>query len=317
MTAGPASRADATRGRLIEAAIAAFAEHGYHGTTTRDIASAAGMSPAALYVHHASKEELLYLISHAGHEQMLALLSRAVDSSTDPVEQLRAVMHDFTLFHVATHDSARIVNYELAALAPPHLAEIEGFRSQIVAGVRGPGRPGQRGRRVPGRAPPAGGGRPAVAGHRCRAVVPGRRLGAGADRRRLHRSWRCASSARRRDRHSGPVIERRARTTVVLTDRTDIHGTTRRAVQLVDHGGIAIVGQDLGVEGAGPLGFPDYEFERRLSSAEVAALRPLLGLSGHGDLLTAVAERFGTTRALEAFLDQHGISGTFWSRIGD
>jgi AcrR family transcriptional regulator len=41
-------RAEATRARLVEAAIAAFAEKGFHGTTTRDIAAAAGMSPAAL-----------------------------------------------------------------------------------------------------------------------------------------------------------------------------------------------------------------------------------------------------------------------------
>ncbi len=133
MSAGPLSRADATRGRLIEAAMAAFAEHGYHGTTTRDIAAAAGMSPAALYVHHASKEELLYLISRSGHEEVLTLLRQALDGSADPVEQLAAVVREFTIFHVAAHDSARIVNYELAALSPPHLREIEGLRGQIVA----------------------------------------------------------------------------------------------------------------------------------------------------------------------------------------
>ena len=59
-------RADATRARLLDAATAAFAEKGFHGTTTRDIATAAGMSSAALYVHHKSKEELLYLISRTG-----------------------------------------------------------------------------------------------------------------------------------------------------------------------------------------------------------------------------------------------------------
>ena len=59
-------RAEATRARLLAAAVTAFAERGYHATTTRDIAAAAGMSPAALYVHHASKEELLYEIARRG-----------------------------------------------------------------------------------------------------------------------------------------------------------------------------------------------------------------------------------------------------------
>ena len=59
---------ESTRDRLLAAAIEAFAAKGLHGTTTRDIAAGAGMSPAALYVHHRSKEELLFLISRAGHE---------------------------------------------------------------------------------------------------------------------------------------------------------------------------------------------------------------------------------------------------------
>ena len=47
------SRPDGTgAGRLLEAAVAAFADRGFHGTTTRDIATAAGLSPAAVYVHH-------------------------------------------------------------------------------------------------------------------------------------------------------------------------------------------------------------------------------------------------------------------------
>ena len=125
------SRAEATRARLAEAAVAAFAERGYHGTTTRDIAGAAGMSPAALYVHHSSKEELLYLISKAGHEQVLGVLRTAVDSSEDPIEQLRAVMRAFVEHHVRTHTSARIVNYELAALTDQHLGEMRRLRHEV------------------------------------------------------------------------------------------------------------------------------------------------------------------------------------------
>jgi AcrR family transcriptional regulator len=81
------------RSRLVAAAVESFASKGFHGTTTRDIASAAGMSPAALYVHHKSKEDLLYLISRAGHEFTLLLVKDAVAGSDDPVEQLLAVVH--------------------------------------------------------------------------------------------------------------------------------------------------------------------------------------------------------------------------------
>jgi AcrR family transcriptional regulator len=130
------SRAAATRARLQQAAVQAFAEKGYHGTTTRDIAAAAGMSPAALYVHHKSKEELLYLISKDGHEDTLRLVRAAVATTDDPAESLRRVIHDFATHHARGHTGARIVNYELAALSADHLSEIRGIRHQIEEEVR-------------------------------------------------------------------------------------------------------------------------------------------------------------------------------------
>jgi AcrR family transcriptional regulator len=124
------------RSRLLSAAVAAFAARGFHGTTTRDIAAAAGMSPAALYVHHRSKEELLHQISRAGHEATLALVQDAVASSDDPVAQLARLVSDFVRHHAVAHTSARIVNYELAALSEPHLDEITELRHRIDAVVR-------------------------------------------------------------------------------------------------------------------------------------------------------------------------------------
>ena len=129
-------RAEATRARLVEAAIAAFAEKGFHGTTTRDIAAAAGMSPAALYVHHRSKEELLYLISRAGHQRTLTLVRRAIAVGGTPAEQLRRLVYDFAVHHAERHTESRIVNYELAALSPEHLVEIRKIRREIEGEVR-------------------------------------------------------------------------------------------------------------------------------------------------------------------------------------
>jgi AcrR family transcriptional regulator len=106
----PSSRASTTRARLWDAAIAAFSDKGFHGTTTRDIATAAGLSSAALYVHYESKEALLYLISRSGHEATLALIRNAVASSDDPVEQLRRVMYDFSRHHADGHTRGRIIN---------------------------------------------------------------------------------------------------------------------------------------------------------------------------------------------------------------
>ena len=66
---------DAAR-RLLLGAVEAFAERGFHATTTRDIAGRAGMSPAALYIHYKTKEELLFQISRVGHERSVSVLGR-------------------------------------------------------------------------------------------------------------------------------------------------------------------------------------------------------------------------------------------------
>src|SRR5689334_22341445 len=76
--------------RLMRAGLESFARRGYHATTTRDIATAAGMSPAALYVHFSSKAALLYEISRSGHEQTLALVENAINGGTGgPAEVMR------------------------------------------------------------------------------------------------------------------------------------------------------------------------------------------------------------------------------------
>ncbi|WP_121256789.1 TetR/AcrR family transcriptional regulator [Nocardioides ferulae] len=124
------------RQRLVAAAVASFAARGFHGTTTRDIASAAGMSPAALYVHYASKEELLHEISREGHERTLRIIEAAIGSSPDPATQLARLVEDFVRHHAVEHTTARIVNYELAALAPDHRAEIDRLRHRMDAAVR-------------------------------------------------------------------------------------------------------------------------------------------------------------------------------------
>ena len=119
--------------RLVEAAVAAFAERGYRATTTRDIASRAGMSPAALYVHYPSKEQLLYDISRGGHLGALAVL-KAVGDGT-PATRLSEMVAAFTTWHAEHHSIARVVQYELAALSPDHLVDVASIRREITGAI--------------------------------------------------------------------------------------------------------------------------------------------------------------------------------------
>jgi AcrR family transcriptional regulator len=87
-------------------------------------------------VHHSSKEDLLYQISRDGHEKTLRLMREAIASSEDPVVALRRAVHDFALDHATNPTTARIVNYELAALSPDHLQEILAIRHTIENAFR-------------------------------------------------------------------------------------------------------------------------------------------------------------------------------------
>jgi AcrR family transcriptional regulator len=127
-----------TSRRMVLGAVDAFAERGYHATTTRDIASRAGLSPAALYVHYPSKAALLAHISLLGHEAALALVQDALDrGGHDPVARLRAAVSDFVAWHARHHRVARVVQYELAALPDDVRGTVVALRRKTEALVSG------------------------------------------------------------------------------------------------------------------------------------------------------------------------------------
>ena len=119
-----------TAKRLLSSATAAFAAKGFHGTTTRDIAAGAGVTPGAVYVHHRSKEDLLYCISKNGHERTLELV-RASAVGSNPAEQMSSLVRSLAQWQAANHTSSRVVNFELAALSDEHLAEVRNMRREV------------------------------------------------------------------------------------------------------------------------------------------------------------------------------------------
>ncbi|WP_235499402.1 TetR/AcrR family transcriptional regulator [Janibacter sp. Soil728] len=121
--------------RLFEAAADAFADKGFHATTTRDIASRAGLSPAGVYVHFASKEDLLFQLSRVGHVAARDALAAAADEAASPTDALQEVISEFARWHAEQHQIARIVQYEFRHLSPDHQREVLTLRREIDAVV--------------------------------------------------------------------------------------------------------------------------------------------------------------------------------------
>jgi AcrR family transcriptional regulator len=129
---------------IVEASIATMAEHGYHGTSVRDIALRAGLSPAALYHHFPSKQAVLAFIMERGIEALLARSREALETAgEDPVEQLKALIEVQILFHLEDQRGTLLGTSELRALEEPtrtpHLAKRHAqqrlFDGVVAAGV--------------------------------------------------------------------------------------------------------------------------------------------------------------------------------------
>jgi AcrR family transcriptional regulator len=118
--------------RILLAALAAFAKHGFQAATTREISEGAGMSPAALYVHYKAKSDLLYEISRIGHQSVLDEVQTALrDAPAQPEERVRRFVAAFAKWHADHHVVARVIQYELKALPRRQFRQIAELRNRF------------------------------------------------------------------------------------------------------------------------------------------------------------------------------------------
>ena len=125
-----------------------FREHGYAGTSIRDIARALSVQGASLYAHVTSKEDVLWAIV----DRAATRFEKAADAAEsnaevthpgDPVEALAALVRAHV--HVLTRDvgEASVFVHEWRALGPERRGAILArrdayqarFRSRIEAGI--------------------------------------------------------------------------------------------------------------------------------------------------------------------------------------
>lgn len=116
---------------IISAAVVTMAGNGYHATSVRDIAEAAGVSPAALYHHFGSKHGLLFLVMDRGNDELYARTSAALYAAAhDPVDRLRALVGVHVSLHLRAQREAFLGNTELRSLEPAARKVVVGKRDQ-------------------------------------------------------------------------------------------------------------------------------------------------------------------------------------------
>src|SRR5262245_25393221 len=104
------------RERILSAAIKAFSELGYAGTTTADIARAAGVTQPLIHHHFGSKDGLWRAAMDAAFSNIPRIVT-APDGS-DPRETILGIIEGFIRFVAAHPEVTRIVAREGAAPSP-------------------------------------------------------------------------------------------------------------------------------------------------------------------------------------------------------
>lgn len=79
-------------GEILDAAARVFAEKGFHGATTQDVADVLGIRQASLYYYVASKEIALEQVCITGAEGFYDMAKRIFDGEGGPREKLELLM---------------------------------------------------------------------------------------------------------------------------------------------------------------------------------------------------------------------------------
>jgi AcrR family transcriptional regulator len=82
-----------TRTAILEAAAALYAEHGFDGTTTADIALRARANKAMIHYHFGTKDGLYREILATGVESLATAVASVRNAGDPPEEQLRGAIH--------------------------------------------------------------------------------------------------------------------------------------------------------------------------------------------------------------------------------
>jgi AcrR family transcriptional regulator len=101
--------AEARRQVILDAALDAFADGGFHETSLETVASRAGVSKALIYEHFESKRELHQALLETYVQEMLSRITGAIAGAESAEDRLRAALDGFLEFVEGSRDAWRML----------------------------------------------------------------------------------------------------------------------------------------------------------------------------------------------------------------
>lgn len=110
-----------TRTRILETALELFSEHGFEGSSLRQIADRLDVTKAALYYHFRSKDELLEALIAPATSDLDRLLDAYADEP-DTAGRRRQFIQDYLDYLLSHRRLIAYISRDLATLAHPAIA---------------------------------------------------------------------------------------------------------------------------------------------------------------------------------------------------
>jgi AcrR family transcriptional regulator len=107
---------DRRRRQIADAAVQLFIDQGFHKTTTRQIARAAGFSIGSLYEYFASKEDILYMVCESIHAEVERGVSAAMSQAAGGRDALAKMIHEYFMVCHRMSDFILLIYQETQSL---------------------------------------------------------------------------------------------------------------------------------------------------------------------------------------------------------
>lgn len=120
------------RTQIIKGAVTLFKEKGFHRTTTREIASAAGFSIGTLYEYIRSKEDVLYLVVDYIYSEFQENLQKELGHSKGTIEGLMRAISYFYRLMDGMQDEVLVMYQEVKSLTKDALSYVLNKETQMV-----------------------------------------------------------------------------------------------------------------------------------------------------------------------------------------
>ena len=136
------------REQLLETAIRLFAERGYSGATTSELARAAGVTEPIIYRHFNSKKDLFIAVIERTGQRTTEMWEGQLAIAKDPAQRLKRLFvanplitdRGRGIYRVVTQAMMEITDPDILRALQQHITQIHAFVAREVAKAQADGR---------------------------------------------------------------------------------------------------------------------------------------------------------------------------------